>query len=50
VQILEDHHQRLVERFAQQNPLDRLERPPLLQLPVHLRQRIGAFNDAKQGK
>ena len=30
VQVLEDHHQRLIERFAQQNPLDRLVRPPLV--------------------
>ena len=28
VQVLEDHHQRLIERFAQQNPFDRLERAP----------------------
>ena len=49
VQILEDHHQRLVEALAQQNAFDRIERPPPLHLPVHLRQRIVvALHDSEQ--
>ena len=40
VQVFEDHHQRLVERFAQQDALDGVEGAPLLDLPVHLRERV----------
>ena len=48
MEVLEDHHQRLVEAFAQQDPLDSFERTPLLQLPVHLRERIVALDDTEQ--
>ena len=48
VQVLEDHHQRLVERLAQQDALDRIERAPLADLRVHLRQRIVALDDPEQ--
>src|SRR6266852_4164885 len=48
VQILEDHHQRLVERFAQQDTLDRLERAALADLRIHLRNRVIAFHNPQQ--
>jgi hypothetical protein len=47
VQVLEDHHQRLIEWFAKQDAPDRLQRPPLPQLPVHLHQRVGALDNAE---
>ena len=37
MEVLEDHDQRLVERFAQENPLDRVERAPLASLHLDLR-------------
>src|ERR1700730_9023550 len=39
VQVLEDHHQRLIQRFTQQNTFDRVERASLANLRVHLRER-----------
>ncbi len=48
VEVLEDHHQRLIEALAQHDALDRVQRAPLLDLPVHLRQRIVALDDAEQ--
>src|SRR5713101_7266718 len=48
VQILEDRHQRLVERFAQQDALDRLERAALADLRIHLRNRVIAFHNPQQ--
>jgi hypothetical protein len=48
VQILENHYQRLVDRFTQQNPLDRLQRTPPFHLPVHLGERVGLFLDSQQ--
>ena len=48
VQVLKDHHQRLIERFAQKNALDSIERAPLLYLSIHLRKRIFAFDDSEQ--
>jgi hypothetical protein len=48
MQVLEDHHQRLIERLAQQNPFDRLQRPPLLDPPIRLRQRILTLDDTQQ--
>ena len=48
VQILEDHHQRLIQTLAQDDAFDRLQRPPLLDLPVHLRQGILTLDDAEQ--
>ena len=50
VQVLEDHHRRLIERFVQQDALDRLQRPPLPDLPIHLRQRIVTLDDAEQAE
>src|SRR5215469_17562006 len=48
MQVLEDYHQRLIETLAQQEPLDRLQRPPFLQLPVRLRKRVIALDNAEQ--
>ena len=50
MQVLEDHHQRLIEGLAQQYPLDRFERAPLLDLPIHLRQGILALDDTQQAE
>jgi hypothetical protein len=50
MQVLEDHHQRLIERLAQQYPLDSVECAPLAHLRVHLRQRIVAVGDAEQAE
>jgi hypothetical protein len=36
--------------LAQQDALDRVERAPLLDLPVHLRERIVALDDAEQAE
>jgi len=40
VQILKHDHQRLIQTLAQQNPLYCLQRAPLLDLPVHLREEV----------
>ena len=48
VEVFEDHHQRLIETLAQDDAFDRFQRAPLSDLPVHLRQRIVALDDAKQ--
>jgi hypothetical protein len=48
VQILEFHHQRLIETLAQDDAFDRLQRAAFLDLSVHLRERIVALDDAKQ--
>ena len=48
VQVLKDDHQRLVERFSQQNSLERLERAPLADVRVHLREWIVALDDPEQ--
>src|SRR5208282_4677308 len=50
VQILEDDHQRLVERFAREQALDRLMRTAPAYLRVHLREWTIALNHAKQCK
>src|SRR5216684_5702473 len=50
VEIFEDYHQRLVERFAQQDALDRFQRPPLPDLSVHLRQRIVTLDYGEQAE
>ena len=48
MEVLEYQHQRLVQAFAQQNPLDRLERAPPTNLRIHLGKRIGAFHQSEQ--
>jgi hypothetical protein len=48
VEVFEDQHQRLVETLTQDSALDRFQRPPLPDLPVHLRQRIVTLDDAEQ--
>jgi hypothetical protein len=48
VEVFEDHYHGLIERFAQQDAFDGLQRAPLLDLPVHLRQRIVALDDTEQ--
>ena len=50
VQVLKDHHQGLVQRLAQQDPLDRLQRAPRAQPFVHLRQWVIAIDNAEQAK
>src|ERR1700722_10925489 len=50
MQVFEDDNQRLVQALAQQDALDRVQRPPLLDLPVHLRKRVATFDDSKQRK
>jgi len=50
VQVLENHHQRLIEGLAQQDPLDRLQCAPLLHLTVHLCQRIITFDQTQQSE
>ena len=50
MQVLEDHHQRVLERLAQDDPLDRFERAPAPDLRVHLGQRIGAFLYSEQSQ
>jgi len=50
VEILEDYNQRLVETPAQQNPFDRVQRTSLLDLAVHLRQRIVTLDDTEQAE
>jgi hypothetical protein len=48
VEVFEDHHQRLIQTLAQGDAFDRLQRALLLDLPVHLRQRVVALDDAEQ--
>ncbi len=48
VQVFEDHHQRLIERFAQQQPFDGFEGTALLDLRIHLQERVLAFDDSQQ--
>src|SRR5277367_5792379 len=50
MQIFEDDYQRLVETLAQQDAFDRFQRALLPDLPVHLRQRIGALYDTEQSE
>ena len=50
MQVLEDQHQRLVEALAQQDALDRLQRPAPFDLRIHLGERIFAFLNAEQRK
>src|SRR5262249_25608574 len=50
VQILEDHHQRLIHRLAQQNAFDRVQCAPPFDLPIHLRQRVVALDYAQQAE
>jgi hypothetical protein len=47
-EVFEDHHQRLIEALAQNDAFDRLQRAALLDLPVHLSQRIVTLDDAEQ--
>src|SRR5271170_8504841 len=48
MQIFEDDDQGLVETLTQQDAFDRFQRALLPDLPVHLRQRIGALDDTEQ--
>ena len=50
VEVLEDHHQRLIQTLAQHDAFDRLQRAPLPDLPVHLSQRIVALDDSKEAE
>ena len=50
VQVLKNHHQRLIETFAEQQPLERLERAALAGLRVHFGQRVLAVRAAQQTK
>src|ERR1700691_4373027 len=50
VQVLEDHDDRLLEAFAQDYTLDRVERPLQLDRWRHLRERICALYDAEQSE
>jgi hypothetical protein len=48
VEVLEDYHQRLAHRLAEHDALDRIEGPTLLDLPIHLGERINAFDNPEQ--
>jgi hypothetical protein len=48
VQVFKDQHQRLVQRFAQQDPFDSLVHASAPGLRVHLFQRIVAFAQSQQ--
>ena len=48
MQVFEDHHQRVLQRVAQDEALDRFERAQAPDLRVHLSQRIGGFLDSEQ--
>src|SRR4029077_5097256 len=48
VQILENYYERLVEALPQNDAFDRLERPPLFDLSIHLLERIVALYDTQQ--
>jgi hypothetical protein len=48
VEVLEDHHQRLAHRRAEHDALDRIEGPALLDLPIHLGERINTVDNPKQ--
>ena len=50
VQVFEHQHQRLIAALAKQQAHDRLLGAAAAGLGVHLRERIGAFIDAKQRK
>ena len=50
VQVFKDEDERLVETLAQEELLERLERPPPPNLRVHLLQRRRLFFNAQQGK
>ena len=50
VQVLENHHEGLIERLAQQDALNRFHRPPASDLRIHLGQRIFAFDQAEQAQ
>src|SRR5215469_8660317 len=50
VQILEDHHQWLIHRLAQQDAFDRVEGTPPFDLSIHLRQRVVALDYAQQAE
>ena len=47
MQVFKDQDQRLIETLTQEQPLERLERPPPANLRVHLLQRRGLFFDAR---
>ena len=48
MKVLEDHHQRVVQRLAQYDPLDSFERALASDLRIHLGKRIGAFLYSEQ--
>ena len=50
MEVFENHHQRLIERFAQSYALDRLQRAPLPDLPVHLREWIITLDNTEQAE
>src|SRR5262249_46176560 len=50
MKVLEDHHQRLIEALAQQQPLDRVQRAALANLRVHLGEGINRFGNSEQSK
>ena len=50
MKVLENHHQRLIERLAQHDALDCVKRAAFFDLPIHLRERIETFDDAEQAE
>src|SRR5208337_3951779 len=48
MQVLEEDHQRLVERFTEDDPLDRVERPPLANLCIYSSERVLLLLDFTQ--
>ena len=50
MQVFEDHQQCMVQRVAQDDALDRVERALALDRRVHLGQRIGTIRNTEQGE
>ena len=50
MQVLEYHHQRLVEALAHEDALDGFQGAALANLRVHMRKRVVTFDDAEQRK
>ena len=50
VQVLENHHYRLIETLAQENALDRILGAAAANLPIHPRKRIVALDQPQQSE
>src|SRR5208282_4318700 len=50
MEVLEDHHQRLIERLAQHDALDRIQRVPLSDLGTHSGKTVGTLNDSEEAE